>query len=37
MTGDIASFWSITVTPNYRIIFRCEGGDIYDVDYVDYH
>lgn len=37
LTGDMADFWSITVTPNYRIIFRFEGGDIHDVDYVDYH
>lgn len=37
LTGDMADFWSITVKPNYRIILRFEGGDIHDVDYVDYH
>ncbi|WP_246202310.1 type II toxin-antitoxin system RelE/ParE family toxin [Spirosoma agri] len=37
LTGDLAEFWAITVTPNYRIIFRFEAGDVYDVDYVDYH
>ncbi|TAE29757.1 MAG: plasmid maintenance system killer [Cytophagales bacterium] len=37
LTGDLAEFWSVNITPNYRIIFRFEGGDVYDVDYVDYH
>lgn len=37
LTGDLSEFWSITVTPNYRIIFRFENGDVYDIDYVDYH
>lgn len=37
LTSDLADFWSITVTPNYRIVFRFEGGDIHDVDYVVYH
>jgi proteic killer suppression protein len=37
LTGSYAGFWSIKVSPNCRIVFRCEKGDIYDVDYVDYH
>ena len=37
LTGNYAGFWSIKVSPNYRIVFRYEKGDIYDVDYVDYH
>ena len=37
LTGDLAEFWAATVTPNYRIIFRFEAGDVYDVDYTDYH
>ncbi|WP_421828883.1 type II toxin-antitoxin system RelE/ParE family toxin [Larkinella sp.] len=37
LTGDLAEFWAVTITPNYRIIFRFIDGDIYDVDYVDYH
>jgi len=37
LTGDMEDFWSIIITPNYRIIFRFEKGDIYDIDYVDYH
>jgi proteic killer suppression protein len=28
---------AITITGNWRVIFRMEGQDIYDVDYRDYH
>ena len=37
LTGDMSDFWSITITPNYRLIFRFGDGDIHDVDYLDYH
>lgn len=37
LTGDFAGFWSIKVNPNYRIVFRYSKGEIFDVDYVDYH
>lgn len=37
LSGDLKEFWSIKVSANYRIIFRFEDGDIYDVDYIDYH
>lgn len=37
LTGDLVDFWSIKVTPNYRIVFRFEGGDIHDIDFLDYH
>lgn len=37
LTGELSDFWSIKVSPNYRIIFRFEAGDIVDVDYLDYH
>lgn len=37
LKGEYAGFWSIHITGNYRIIFRFEDGDIYDVDYLDYH
>ncbi len=37
LTGNLDGFWSIKVSANYRIIFRFEEGDIFDVDYIDYH
>jgi proteic killer suppression protein len=37
LTGNYAGFWSIKVSPNYRIVFRYSKGDIFDVDYIDYH
>lgn len=37
LSGDLADFWSIKITPNYRIIFRYENGEIFDVDFIDYH
>jgi len=37
LTGDLAEFWSVSVSANYRIIFRFDNGDVHDVDYVDYH
>jgi toxin HigB-1 len=37
LKGDLAGFWSVTVTANWRIIFRFEAGDATDVDYLDYH
>jgi proteic killer suppression protein len=37
LTGNYAGFWSIKVSPNYRIVFRYYKGDIFDIDYVDYH
>lgn len=37
LKGGLKEFWSVTISANYRIIFRFEDGDAYDVDYVDYH
>ena len=37
LSGDLKGFWSVKVSRNYRIIFRFEGEDAVDVDYVDYH
>jgi toxin HigB-1 len=37
LRGDLKGFWSVRITGNYRIIFRMEDGDIYDIDLVDYH
>lgn len=37
LKGTLEGFWSVTVTGNWRIIFRLERGDAHDVDLVDYH
>ena len=37
LRGKLKGYWSISVTGNWRIIFRFENGDIYDVSLVDYH
>ena len=37
LSGALANFWSVRVSANWRIIFRFEYGDAFDVDLVDYH
>ncbi len=37
LTGNMKEFWSIKVNANYRIIFRFDEGNVFDVDYIDYH
>ena len=37
LKGESKSFWSISVTGNYRIIFIFKPPDVFDVDYLDYH
>jgi len=37
LSGNLKGFWSITVSGNWRIIFRFEKSDVFDVDLVDYH
>jgi len=37
LKADFAGFWSVSVSGNWRVIFRFDGTDVTDVDYVDYH
>ncbi len=37
LKGDLKNHWSIKVNGNYRITFRFENGQVFDVDYLDYH
>ena len=37
LKGDLKGFWSVIVQANWRVIFRFEEGDAYDVDLIDYH
>ena len=37
LSGDMKGHYSVTVSGNWRVTFRFEDGDAYDVDYIDYH
>lgn len=37
LKGDKKGFWAVTVQANWRVIFQFEDGDVYIVDYLDYH
>jgi toxin HigB-1 len=37
LKGDLRGLWSVTVSGNWRLVFRFVDGDAYDVDLLDYH
>ena len=37
LAHDRADQWSIRINDQWRVCFRFEGGDAYDVEIVDYH
>jgi proteic killer suppression protein len=37
LRGDLEGFWSIRVNRQYRIVFRWQDADAYDVRLTDYH
>jgi proteic killer suppression protein len=37
LKGKHKGFWAVRVSGNFRIWFRFEDGDAFDVDYGDYH
>jgi len=37
LSGDRAGQWSIRINERWRICFRWEDGDAWDVEIVDYH
>ena len=37
LKGNLAGYWSVTISANWRIIFRFEEGDATDIDPIDYH
>ena len=37
LKGNRKGFWAISVNGPWRIVFRFEDGDAYDVEIVDYH
>ena len=37
LKGDKKGLWAINVSGNWRIVFEFMDGDVYAVDYEDYH
>ena len=37
LTGDMRGIWSITVNANWRLTFEFEEGNVYILNYEDYH
>jgi proteic killer suppression protein len=37
LKGDLTTFWSVTISGNWRVIFRFVDSDVELVDYLDYH
>lgn len=37
LAGERKGVWSLHVTRNWRLTFRIRDGEIWDVDYEDYH
>jgi proteic killer suppression protein len=37
LKGDLAGRWAVSVSGNWRIVFRFEGANVCDVDLVDHH
>lgn len=37
LKGDLKGLWAVTVRANWRIVFRFEEADVFDVELIDYH
>jgi len=37
LKGDLAGFYAVAVSGNWRVIFRFEAGQAAEVDLIDYH
>jgi proteic killer suppression protein len=37
LKGDLAGFYAVSVSGNWRVIFRFKDGQAFDVDLIDYH
>lgn len=37
LKGDLKGYWSVAISGNWRIVFRFENGNAFDVDLMDYH
>ena len=37
LKGNYAGYWAVDVSGNWRVVFRFEGVNVYDVELTDYH
>ena len=37
LKGKLRGMWAVSVSGNWRIVFRFDNGKAYDVDLIDYH
>ena len=37
LSGEKEGFWAVSINGNWRLIFRFENENAYDIDYLDYH
>jgi toxin HigB-1 len=37
LQGNLSGSWAVDVSGNWRIVFRFEGANTFDVDLIDYH
>ena len=37
LKGKLQTYWSISISGNWRLTFRMQGSDAADLDLVDYH
>jgi proteic killer suppression protein len=37
LKGELQGYFAVTVRANWRIIFRFDGGEALDIDFIDYH
>jgi toxin HigB-1 len=37
LKGELIGLWSVSVSGNWRVIFRFDGNNATEIDYLDYH
>jgi proteic killer suppression protein len=37
LKGEFKGFWAVSVSGNWRVVFRFEDNNAVDVNYIDYH
>jgi proteic killer suppression protein len=37
LKGDRKGYFAVSISGNWRVVFRFDGQDAVDIDYVDYH